>query len=411
MVTDQRPEDEHAPSPSPLERLRASYHRSADDHVAAGVAGGIAASIGIPAPYVRAAFVVLAFAGGFGLALYLIAWGLAGEAVDRPPAEPLVERKRLALVLIFVGALLALRAVDLWTRDDIVWPIALVAFGVAAVWDRREGTPGTTAQDVFFNQSRGRMIIGGILMLVGLSAFFSAVDALASLGAVMVAVTVTTLGFMFLFGPWVWRMAADLAAERRDRIRTAERAEVAAHLHDSVLQTLALIQRTDDPKRMVTIARAQERELRNWLYGTDNGEERFGRALEVMAARVEESHDVPVEVVSVGDLAVDDDVKALVAAAGEAMTNAAKHSGATRISVYAEVAPDTVDVWVSDQGSGFDPAAVDADRRGIVESIRGRMARHRGNVEIVSDHGEGTEVHLSLPSPADNGKDGEPIAT
>lgn len=409
MVTDHRPEDDHEPDPSPLERLRTTIRRSADDHVAAGVAGGIAASSGIPAPYVRAAFVVLAFAGGFGVALYLIAWGLAGEATDDPPAEPLLERKRLALVLIFIGALLALRGIGLWTRDDIVWPVALVAFGVAAAWDRREGTPGTTAQDVFFNQSRGRMVIGGILMLIGLSAFFSAVDALASLGSVMIAVTVTALGFMFLFGPWVWRMASDLAAERRDRIRTAERAEVAAHLHDSVLQTLALIQRTDDPKRMVTIARAQERELRSWLYGTDNGEDRFGRALEVTAARVEESHNVPVDVVTVGDIAVDDDVRALVAAAGEAMTNAAKHSGASRVSVYAEVAAHTVEVWVSDQGSGFDLAAVEADRRGIVESIRGRMTRHGGNVEIVSDHGEGTEVHLSLPSPKSNADDTEQV--
>ncbi len=396
--------DEH---PSTFGRIRERIHRSSDDRVVSGVAAGLASSLGVPAPYVRAAFVVLAFAGGVGIVVYLIVWALSSGASDSVAAEPLPERQRLALVLIFVGVLLALRGVGVWFTDEVVWPVALVAFGVAAVWDRREGTPGTTAQDVFFNQSRGRMVAGGILLLIGLSSFFSAVDAFAALGSVMVAVTVTVIGFMFLFGPWVWRMASDLATERRERIRTEERSEMAAHLHDSVLQTLALIQRSDDSKRMVTLARAQERELRSWLYGTTDGQDRFGSALEMMASRVEASHDLPVEVVTVGDLAMSDDVRALVAAAGEAVTNAAKHSGAPRISVYAEVAADQVQVWVSDQGTGFDPDRVDGDRRGIAESIRGRMARHGGKVEIETEEGEGTEVHLSLPLTDADTKDTE----
>lgn len=401
MTTDQSESTSAATgSESLFERLRTMFHRSHDDRVATGVAGGIAASLGIPSPYVRAAFVVLAFSGGAGIVLYVIAWALAGDPNEAGRAEPLPERRRLALALIFLGVLLGLRAVGLWLSDGVVWPIALVAFGVAAVWDRRESTPGTTAQEIFFNRSRGRIVTGGILMLIGLTAFFSAIDAFAALGSVMVAVSITVVGSLFLFGPWVWRMASDLGAERRERIRDADRAEMAAHLHDSVLQTLALIQRTDDPRRMVTLARSQERELRNWLHGATDGEERFAVALGAMAARVEEAHDVPVEVVTVGDLAVDEAIQALVAAAGEAMTNAARHSGAARVSVYAELGPLTVDVWVSDQGSGFDVEVIDGDRRGIKDSIRGRMTRHGGTVEITSEDGEGTEVHLSLPTPS-----------
>ena len=142
---------------SPFERFRAAFFRSPDDHVVTGVAGGIASSVGIPSPYVRAAFVVLAFAGGVGIVLYLIAWGLAADNPPPEPADPLPERKRLALAIIFLGVMIAARGLDLWFRDSIVWPVTLVAFGVAAVWDRRDSTPGTTAQDVFFNQSRGRM--------------------------------------------------------------------------------------------------------------------------------------------------------------------------------------------------------------------------------------------------------------
>jgi phage shock protein PspC (stress-responsive transcriptional regulator) len=370
--------------------------RSTTDRPLSGVAGGIAAALGVPSPYVRAAFVVLTFAGGIGIVVYLVAWLVGRDEEPPQPAPAVPERRRLALALIYLGSLLALRAVGLWFGDDVVWPIALVSFGTAAVWDRREPTPGTTAQDIFFTPSRSRLAAGALLMVVGVSAFFSSVDAFDALGPVVVAVSITLLGSLFVFGPWVWRMAGELAAERRDRIRTEERADMAAHLHDSVLQTLALIQRTDDPRRMVTLARAQERELRSWLYGTEDGAANLAGALEQTAARVEQAHDVPVEVVTVGDRSLDDDLRALVAAAGEAMTNAAKHASATRISVYAEITETAADVWVSDQGTGFDLAAVDRDRRGISESIEHRMERHGGSAEIISEPGEGTEVHLTM---------------
>jgi signal transduction histidine kinase len=173
---------------------------------------------------------------------------------------------------------------------------------------------------------------------------------------------------------------------------------MAAHLHDSVLQTLALIQRTDDRRRMVTLARAQERELRAWLFGVQaTAGYRLSAALTELGARVEADHDVPVEVVTVGDAGMDDRLQALVAAAGEAVVNAARHSGAPSVSLYTEVGEEAVEVWVSDQGKGFDPAAVPPDRRGISQSVVGRMQRHGGSATVTSTVGEGTEVYLRLP--------------
>ena len=203
---------------------------------------------------------------------------------------------------------------------------------------------------------------------------------------------------MRAFGPWVWRMMNELSDERRSRIRTEERAEMAAHLHDSVLQTLALIQRTDDPKRMITLARAQERDLRNWLYSNDESAAvGLRQALGTMATAVEEKHNVPVEVVVVGDMPLNDRSSALVAAAGEATTNAAKHAGTSKVSVFAEVRDDEAEIFITDLGEGFDPNTIEDDRHGIVDSIIGRMKRQGGEAEINSEPGEGTEVRLTLP--------------
>ena len=175
---------------------------------------------------------------------------------------------------------------------------------------------------------------------------------------------------------------------------------MAAHLHDSVLQTLAMIQRSDDPRHMVTLARGQERELREWLYGrgdASDGPDDLEAAITDAAARVEAAHDVPVEVVVVGSAVMNDDLRALVQASAEAMNNAGRHSGAGRVSVFVEIGVEKVDVFVADHGKGFDPAVVAPERRGIADSIRGRIKRHGGSVVISSDPGEGTEVHLSMP--------------
>jgi len=206
-------------------------------------------------------------------------------------------------------------------------------------------------------------------------------------------------GLALITGPWWLRMGRDLASERRQRIRSEERAEVAAHLHDSVLQTLALIQRNaDDPRAVVTMARRQERELRGWLYDGEatDGADTLAGALAQVGEEVETQHGVSIDVVAVGDLPLDDRRRALVAAAREAMVNAAKWSGEAAVSVYAEVGAGEASVFVRDWGAGFDPAAVAPDRHGVRESIVERMARHGGHAAVRSTVGEGTEVELRM---------------
>jgi signal transduction histidine kinase len=202
-----------------------------------------------------------------------------------------------------------------------------------------------------------------------------------------------------VLGPWIARLATQVSAERSERIRSEERAVVAAHLHDSVLQTLALIQRSSDVREMSTLARAQERELRVWLYGprSHSEDELLSSSLEQLAGLVEQRHHVKVEVVVVGDRPVDDRSRALLGAVGEAVHNAARHSEAASVSVYVECTPEGCSAYVTDEGRGFDPDRVPADRRGITDSIVGRMERHGGTATITSEPGEGTEVHLYLP--------------
>jgi signal transduction histidine kinase len=378
-----------------LDRIRTIVVRRSDNRVILGLAGGIADRLGIPDTYVRAAFIVLLLAGGAGGVLYLIGTAVAVEGEDAA-ADPPEGRQAVALFLIFLGLLFAFRSLGFWFGDTIVWSGMLLAFGGAAIWDRTELF--NTADSAGFAPMRIRIVAGALLLLAGFVSFSSSLEAIESLGPAITAAALTAAGFMVIFGPWTISLLRDLNEERRNRIRSDERTEMAAHLHDSVLQTLALIQRTDDPKRMITLARAQERDLRGWLYDQDGGEETgLRQALDKTASNVESKHDVPVEVVLVGDMPMDDRSTALVAAAGEAMTNAAKHSGVAKISVFAEVRDDAAEVFVTDQGRGFDPTEVEEDRHGISDSIMGRMVRQGGEAEITSEPGEGTEVRLTLP--------------
>ena len=189
-----------------------------------------------------------------------------------------------------------------------------------------------------------------------------------------------------------------LATERSERIRSEERADVAAHLHDSVLQTLALIQkRVSEPAEVGSLARSQERELRNWLYGAANVDaESLAGAMEEVCADVEERHRVEVELVTVGDAPLDTNLLALVSATREAVINAAKFAGEDKVSVYCELDDHTVKVFVRDRGIGFDPDNIDPDRQGVRESIVGRMHRHDGTAIIRSTPEAGTEVELAI---------------
>jgi len=192
---------------------------------------------------------------------------------------------------------------------------------------------------------------------------------------------------------------AALAREQAERVRAEERAEMAAHLHDSVLQTLALIQRNSaNESEVASLARRQERELRAWLYGPEPGRTRrtFGEQMRTMCAQVEDAHQVVVDLVTVGDAGGDESTESLVQAAREAVVNAAKHSGAGRVAVYAEAVPDRVTVFVRDRGQGFDYSRVPADRQGIRESIINRLERSGGRASVRTTIGGGTEVELVL---------------
>jgi signal transduction histidine kinase len=307
----------------------------------------------------------------------------------------------MGLALAFLGGLWLISASGLVPDTLATVIVAAVSFGVAALWDRSESQslmrvilPGSGGGVSVF-----RLLAGLGLVVGGLGLLFTSVEGTTGLGVTFLAVAVTLAGFALAFGPWMTRMANDLSRERRERVRSEERSEVAAHLHDSVLQTLALIQRTEDPRSMASLARTQERELRSWLYGRApiDGADLLSTALETAAARVEDERHVTVDFVKVGDATLDDRGRALMAATTEAMVNSAKHSGTGKLSVYLEVNGTAGEVWVTDQGNGFDKNEVTADRKGIEESIVGRMIRYGGTAEVDSRPGEGTEVHLTMP--------------
>ena len=376
------------------------------------MAGGLGERLGVDPVLVRAAFAVLAIAGGSGLVLYLLAWAASVEpdeelARARPARQPSA-RQALALGLVVLGTMLLLREIGLWFGDRIVWPVALAAAGSAVIWARSDDRdrarwariPGNPIEAMFTGRvGLIRVVVGGLLVASGLGLGFANTGAdLAAAGDVLLGVAITLIGLGLIFGPWATRLAAQLAEERRGRIRSEARAEMAAHLHDSVLHTLALIQRADASPEVVGLARRQERELRAWLYGPPAPPEgRLRPAVEAIATAVEQRHNVPVDVVVVGDAPLDEAGKALVDACQEAALNAARHSGAPLVSVYVEVEPDQLTGFVRDEGKGFDPDEVPADRRGIADSIRGRIRRHGGTVTILSAPGEGTEVQLRLP--------------
>jgi phage shock protein PspC (stress-responsive transcriptional regulator) len=398
---------------------RPPFRRRPDDRVVAGVASGFAATYGVDPFVVRTALVVLSFAGGLGVLLYLVGLVVAGDPAepDDPAAggpAPIDARRNVAVGCLAGGLLLACRGVGLWPGDALMVPVVGVGLGLAVV-----GTtsgPGAAANPrrgpwgpiptgrittlLAGGHAKVRMVAGAVLCIVGLLAFGGGGGVLVGLRSGAIGAVFALSGAALVFGPWLARVGQQLGDERRERIRSEERAAVAAHLHDSVLQTLALIQRSaEDPRRTVTLARRQERELREWLYGSALAPDRatLASAAAAMAEEVEDLHDVKVELVVVGDRALDDEVEAVLAAVREGAVNAAKHSGVDHVSVYVEAGAEGLAAFVRDRGKGFDPDTVAPDRRGLAESVRGRIQRLGGTVEVESEAGEGTEVRLFLP--------------
>ncbi len=387
-----------------VQRDRLALARSSSDRWLAGVAGGLAHRLGVQAIYVRVAFVsflLLGFAAYVGILLLTIDSTVDTSDDNRQATG----QEKLALLMLTLGGLLLAQELDL--IPSFIIPAAFVLFGVAALWDRstpagRSKLTRLVAPGVGGAPTLGRAIGGGLLLIIGMSLLFSETSLVREAGKLVTGVLIAGIGAAVVFGPWLYRLAKELSAERSERIRADTRAEVAAHLHDSVLQTLALIQRSpDDPRKMVTLARSQERELRHWLYRTGASEHsELEAAVQEVADRIERDHDVPIEVIVVGNAAVDEDVEALVGATREAMVNAAKHSGADIVSVYIEVDGDSIEAWIADQGGGFDPESRRGNGVGISGSIIGRMERHGGRATIESNPEDGTEVHLSLPRQA-----------
>ncbi|HVL97298.1 MAG TPA: PspC domain-containing protein [Solirubrobacteraceae bacterium] len=388
--------------------------------VVGGVCAGLAPRLGLDPLLLRVVFVVGATAGGAGLVLYLLLWALlpAGEGAMRLPRLRGAGGVQVAagIGLLVLSLLLLFRAWGLWVGDALVWPLTLVASGAALLWrqSQKPGQPAATAEDAparprerpavsltdrLGAAARGRAALGAALVVGGGLVFLWLNDALRPARDVLLAVVVVVVAAGIILAPWWLRLARGLAAERAERIRSQERAELAAHLHDSVLQTLALVQRrAEDPRAVATLARRQERELRAWLNGAraPGAGTSLVAALERAAADVEDAHGVVVDAVTVGDCPLDERTEALAAAAREALVNAAKFAGEQPIALYAEVTPERVEVFVRDRGPGFDLAAVPPDRRGVRESIVGRMQRHGGRAVVASPAGAGTEVELVM---------------
>jgi signal transduction histidine kinase/phage shock protein PspC (stress-responsive transcriptional regulator) len=349
--------------------------RAEDGRALGGVAAGIAKSLGVDPTLVRLTFALLAFADGSGIAAYLGAW-LALSPEDGPP--PSRRRRAAGVVLVAFGGLLALRGFGL--SDSLLWPLAL----------------GAAALMLIRSRNGPYVVVGVVLGIVAVVAFVDRNVGQAGQDAALQSSAVA-IALLLILGPWAWRLAIERDAERTARIRQQERAEMAARVHDSVLQTLALVQReAADPRRVAALARRQERELRAWLYPDARASsDGLAASIDAAAAEVEELQGVPVEVVRTGDAPLDGRVEALVLAAREAMANAAQHSGAGEVSVFVDVGEDEVAVYVRDRGSGFDVEHVPAGSHGIAESIRGRMERAGGSATLASSP-EGTEVELRL---------------
>jgi signal transduction histidine kinase len=397
--------------------------RGREERLAGGVAAGLAARTGFDVTVVRTVFVLASLLGGFGAAAYVLAWLLVpADGQDSNIArEALTDRRGIALAAglgsLLVVVLLIASALGAAWLGNLAWPLVISVAGMVLIWRnapadeqalmRRlaEPLPGLTDG----NRRSGtvlRLSFAGLLLAGGLIALLSGNESVAVLRP-LGGVALVIAAIVVVLAPWWLRIARDLVVERQARVRAEERADMAARVHDSVLQTLALIQRrAGEPQEVIQLARAQERELRAWLFdgrapgSIDRQGLTFAAGVRLIQQEVEAQYRVSVEAVIVGDCELDDDLNALLAAAREATVNAVKWSGAEVVSIFAEVEPTEVSLFVRDRGRGFDPESVPGDRKGLAESVHARMARRGGSAAVRSAQGEGTEVSLTMPRAA-----------
>lgn len=418
------------PTGLPQARPSRRAERDLDDATVGGVASGLAQHLAWPVLWVRLGFVVATALGGLGLVLYAAFWVLLPAGTGFVHAAPGLEsatrggrrpgvRRRLgdagpAIVLGVLGVAVILTVEAVLGRGAVFWPVAIAVVGVALLWRQADEAQRERWLDSGGRLDPVRIVFGAggwasyARVGVGLALLLSALfvlgfdqGSLRQARGTVIAGGLGVVAIALVLGPWGWRLATELTDERAERVRTQERADVAAHLHDSVLQTLALIQKNaGDPATVARLARAQERDLRSWLFADESVDESsVASALRGVAAEIEDAHGTSVDVVTVGDAPYDESLRAVVAASRESLTNAARHAGVSRVDVYAEITDAAVEVFVRDRGVGFDLAGVADDRHGVRRSILDRMRRHGGTAEVRSEPGGGTEVRLHLPRP------------
>lgn len=393
-----------------------------------GVCSGLAAHLNWPVLVLRLGFVLLSASMGIGVLVYLVLWlamPLASEAPQAPGIEA-ASRSGMrtvqagyrvpadlglisAVALLGAGLLWFVQAAGWGAPAAALWPALAGTFGLMLIWWQADHIPnrsmkGLTGWRRWFapllaHWSRIVRILLGLLGLV--TAVVLIVVALPPLpegSRTLIVLGLVVVALLLAAAPWIIRVRRSLATIREEKMLADARADMAAHLHDSVLQTLALIQRqAQNPKAVAALARRQERELRSWLYGeTAVDAPTVKAALVASAAEVEDAHGVDIDIVVVGDRDLDAEVRPLVQAAREAMVNAAKHAGVAKVDVYAEVDDDAIEVFVRDRGGGFVLDDIPADRMGVRGSIIERLRRAGGNATIRSAPETGTEVRLEM---------------
>ncbi|MDN5768686.1 MAG: PspC domain-containing protein [Humibacillus sp.] len=412
--------------------------RHREGRVVGGVAIGLAEHLRVPVRVVRLVFILTAVPFGAGFAVYVFLWATMRQAprdhsviaetgapadaqtgnqsgangASAPPRPDLSGIKAWlrsgneAVILTVLGVTALVVSAALWLgtagfdlHPEVVLPVVAIFIGAIFFWSQLDDT------DALGSRRPVRwvwLVVGLVLTTLGLVGLIVRGTSIGDLWQVAGAVVAALVGVAVLAAPWILRLWSRLREEQAARIRATERADIAAHLHDSVLQTLALIQRqSGDAVTVARLARAQERQLRSYLYDQDAHADSLGTAVTAAMNEIEDLQGVAVQVVVTGDRVMDPHLDALVKAVREATWNAVRHASPP-ITVYVEVGPKSVEAFVRDHGGGFELAEVPHDRAGVRESIIGRMERHGGSASI-RRRPDGTEIELRLPVEAAGG--------
>jgi signal transduction histidine kinase len=378
--------------------------RSSSDAAKDGVAKGFAIRLGLKERTVRILFAISALFAGLGVLAYVALWLFtprSGEDHSIAQHVSMNRRDKQLLLIACVVALVAMFSLNPFSfrlGGTFAWTLLLCLVGLFGVPIVGSATARGWKAVVI------RVLPGVVLVVVGLNILNRIGGVWGAAVPALLGALVLIGGLLILFTPWWLQTVRDLSSERRQRIRMQERTAVMGHIHDSVLQTLTLIERSAASEAdVVRLARSQERELRQWLFNPEvfdainNGTNSFVGLVGAIEHEIENDYGTKVELVTVGDCATDEGISALAAAGREAAINAAKWSGASSISIYAEVETANVSLFVRDTGKGFDVNAIPADRQGIEVSIKQRMTRHGGRALVRSTVGSGTNVELVLP--------------